>query len=247
MVSLSAWRKLQAASGLVFGVFQSIHFLSHFSQLRGWDSGLAALHRARTIYHIPLFEAILFAALGLHLVSNTAVYFKRAALEKHGPSKKDDDGKSKGAGTATAGSGPPGSLELKAHRYAGYVLSTFIFGHVFATRGAALLFLEKPHDYDYSVLTAVSDDIPYAFTLYLMVFGMAGNWHLVYGVRSALATLTGHSIHFTPFPIPLKVLALTLHVLIVGSVLAVSAYWYAIDRTKGADIYHTIHTKVLGS
>lgn len=242
MVSLNTWRKLQAASGLVFAVFQSIHFLSHFSTLRGWDSGLAALTRARTIYHIPLFEVILFAALGLHLVSNGAVYFKRAALEKHGPSKKDDDHGTKG-GTATTAGSPPGSLELKAHRYAGYILSAFIFGHVFATRGVALFILDKPHDYDYSVLTAVSDDIPYAFTLYLIIFGMAGNWHLVYGVRSALSTLTGHSVHFTPFPIPLKVVALTLHVLLIGSVLVVSGYWYAIDRTKGAEIYQMMHSK----
>ena len=47
----------------------------------------------------------------------------------------------------------------------------------------------------------MTEAIPgYVFHVYLVLLGMAGGWHLIYGTRSALGILSGSSVEGKPFP-----------------------------------------------
>ena len=139
----------------------------------------------RQIYQNPIFEAQLVLALLVHLTSDGVLYVHRKKVE-FTCSKKDDDA----IQTYT-----PESAELQWHRYAGHFLAMAIFGHVFSTRIAALLWLPDPATYDYTFITELQHRIPYnIFTVVLYVFGAAGCWHLMYGVYLALAILTGNTV-----------------------------------------------------
>jgi succinate dehydrogenase hydrophobic anchor subunit len=239
MVSFAEWRQLQAASGLVFGLFVILHFVSHYANIESWSSGLSMLLKMRGWYQRPVVEVVVFASLLLHMVANTNVYMKRAAMEKSSKLKKDGDSK-KGSPS------PPGSIELKGQRITGIILSFIIVGHVAATRGAALFVLDDPSQYDYSVLYRVAKDFPrHVFPIYLCIFGMAANWHFVFGVRSAVYTLLGQSVHNRPFPLFLKPVAVVLHVLIIVSVLSVTGYRYAVDVRDKDHVYEAI-SKAIG-
>lgn len=222
MVSMSTWKQCQAISGLGFAMFVTCHFISHYSTLLGLDNGNAMMKRLRLIYQNPFIEPFIAISLMLHMASNTMIYMKRSALEKNGNSKKHDDATTKS---------PAGALELTAHRYAGYILAMAVFGHIYATRGAALIGLNDPSKYDYVMVTMATDMFGIGFTIYLIVFGMSAVWHTIYGVRSAIATLNGGSVLNTPFPIPLKVVAMMNHILIIASVLIIGGYIYPVDRT----------------
>ncbi|GAX25690.1 hypothetical protein FisN_15Lh061 [Fistulifera solaris] len=93
----------------------------------------------RGIYQHPVFETQLLLVLLVHLTSAGVLYLHRKKVEWT-RSKKDDDA----IQTYT-----PGPTELQWHRYAGHFLATAIFGHVFSTRIAALLWLPDPAMYDY--------------------------------------------------------------------------------------------------
>jgi hypothetical protein len=129
------------------------------------------------------------------------------------------------------------SAELKAHRMAGYFMGLSIVGHVAATRLAPLYIL---HDddasvYNYGFVHAAAHHLGGApFYLYLIIFAMAGGWHLIYGTRSALATLLGTSgvANNKPMPIVLKVMALTNHVFIILGVLTLSGWFYTIHISQ---------------
>jgi succinate dehydrogenase/fumarate reductase cytochrome b subunit len=236
--STTTWRKLQAASGLVFGAFLLLHWASHISLLLAGgdlDAGNDMLHRVRAIYQWPVNEAILFLALALHFLSNTVLYLRRSRIERNAAAKKSS------SSSSSAAAHIPGSLEHKAHRYAGYMLSVFVLGHVFATRIAPLLFLangERQYsNYDYAAISlAFEHALPYRLLPKLLIpFAMAANWHLVYGVRSALTTLfsgrrggVSSSVTGTHFPIPLKMVALVLHICIIGSILSLTGTFYEI-------------------
>jgi succinate dehydrogenase/fumarate reductase cytochrome b subunit len=222
----------------VFGLFLPLHFLSHYGNIQSSSTGLSVLHSMRKVYQAPVVEIVVFGSLIVHFVSNVNVYLKRTALERTGAKKKD--------GGPKKAPSPPGTLELSAHRIAGYVLAMSITGHVLATRGVALWILEDPSQYDYSILYRVAKSLPaHAFTIYLCVFGMAANFHFIYGMRSAWATLRGHSVHNTPFPFFLKPLALILHLLIIAAVIPITGYRYPINTTdKQNATFDAIH-KVL--
>jgi succinate dehydrogenase/fumarate reductase cytochrome b subunit len=227
MVSMSTYRQYQAASGLSFAMFLLCHFVSHYSMIRSFEHGNSMMQYVRRIYQNPIIEVFIFISLFVHMTCNTMLYMKRSALEKN---KENGQHKKNDGDTTTTTSTNPGSLELTAHRYAGYILALFIFGHVFATRGAALIGLQDPSQYTYTMITMTTDLFGFGFTIYLFVFGMSAVWHTVYGIRSSIAILTGHSVTNTAFPIPLKVVAMVLHILTILSVLSISGYIYHIDR-----------------
>lgn len=217
MVSTTTWKKLQAGSGLVFGVYIVLHFASHYSVLKGWDKGNATLREMRSIYQTPLFEAVLLLSFIVHSVSNFTLYNKR--LKAQGTTKKDGNKKD-----------PAGTLELKAHRLAGYIMGLSLFGHVFATRIATKWWMPDPAMYDYRYIKLFNDMVPFnIFMFYLLVFACAGNWHLVFGVRSAIATLRDKSIVGKPFPMVLKVVALSMHLLMFNALAAIAGYYYVVE------------------
>ena len=115
---------------------------------------------------------------------NTVLYFRRHKLASPG-----QEGKS-----------IAGSAELTPHRLTGTFLALSIFGHVGATRIAPLFLLDDPSEYDCSFITSMTEAIPgYVFHVYLVLLGMAGGWHLIYGTQSALAILSGSSVEGKPF------------------------------------------------
>jgi hypothetical protein len=134
-------------------------------------------------------------------------------------------------------------VNSNVHRYAGYFLGFSIFGHVGATRVAPLLFLEDLSQYDFSFVANAMQIMP-GFSIYLAVFGILGGWHLIYGTRSALATLSGSSVVVTPFPFVLKFVAMLSHLGIISAVLALSGVFYLVGTRSKAEMHDLIFSKI---
>lgn len=198
---------------------------------------MASVFLFRKVYQNPLFEIGLFISLLAHMTSNTMIYLHRQKIEqKASAAKKDDDAKAKVE--------PPGYYELKGHRYTGYFLSFAVIGHIFATRILPVFALDDPTQYDYTFLTHAQALFGPVFGVYLMLFGIAGGWHLIYGTRSAITTLfLGSSVTGKPFPLALKPVALLNHVLIINAVLAVCfGVYYAVDMDTKDDLYKRVYS-----
>lgn len=239
MVSSLALKKISAASGLYFGVFLVMHLSSHYSTIFGMDKAMQNVAFFRKLYQHPIFEIGLFVSLVAHMVSNALVNRHRQKIERRSSAlKKSDD--------SIAKVEPPGSLELKGHRYTGYFLSLAIIGHVSATRIVPYFVLSDPSQFDYSFATYAQRAIfgP-IFGLYLILLGMAGGWHLIYGTRSAITTLFfGSSVTGKPFPLALKPIALINHLLILNAVLAITGVYYAVDTETKEDLYKIVYSYV---
>lgn len=235
MPSINTWKQLNAASGLAFGSFLVLHLGTFASLSLGWELAETNLHWARTFYQNPVLEILLVAALMVHTTSNYVLYMNRQKIAKGASSKKKVGEKD-----------PPGTFELKVHRTAGAILGLSIFGHVASSRVASLLLLDDPSQFDYSFITRANELIPFnIMPVGLLVFSMAGAWHLVYGTRAALTVLFGGSVVGKPFPLPLKFLAMLFHLAMISAVAAVSGYYYVIDTKTKADL-HEIMYKGMG-
>ena len=231
-------KKLSAASGLFFGIFLVLHFVSHVSVNLSMATGNANLKAVRQVYQNPLFETCLTMAIIIHMTSNTMIYLKRQKVEAAGAHKKDGP---------KVDSPPHVSTELQWHRYAGYVLALSIFGHVGATRLAPMYFLgNDASSYDYGFLTTASRRFGFGFSVYLVVFAVAGAWHAAYGVRSALAILQGHSTFGKAVPLVWKALALVAALLVANAVLIIGEMYYTVKITEEEQKMHdTIYDNVL--
>jgi len=228
MPSISALKKLQAASGLFFGTFLAMHLVSHYTLNLGWDAANGRLKSFRALYQSSIFEVLLVLSVLTHMYANVSVYKYRQKIQ----STKQDSKKS-----------VAGSMELKGHRIAGYIIALSIFGHIAATRLGPIFILDNPSEYDYSFAAKANELMPgHFFLLYLAVFAMAGGWHLIYGTRSAIATLSGSSAVGKPFPMPLKVMALSNHLLIIGAVLALGGFRYAVDMDAKAELHEKLYS-----
>jgi hypothetical protein len=246
MPSIATWKQLNAASGLAFGSFVVLHLGCHASLNLGWERAEANLQRARIIYQNPAFEILLLVVLMVHMASNAVLYTNRQKIQKAVAFSGRASTSKKEAGAKE----PEGTLELKAHRAAGIILGLSIFGHVAATRVAPLFILDDPSEYDYSFVTEANRRFPWnSFSIYLTFFAVAGVWHVIYGTRSALAILSGGSVHGTPFPMPLKFLSSACQLIMISAVAASTGYYYVIDTETKADLHEnlfgTIDTYVL--
>lgn len=225
MPSIEKLKEMQARSGLHFAIFLILHFICHYSLSLGWDVANSNLLLFRKLYHHRLFESLMTLSVIGHIYSNVALYFKRQADKKEGESEP------------TAG-----SMERKGHRIAGYILAFGIVGHVAATRFGPMHFMDDPSEYDYSFVAKANELLPSNILLvFLAIFGMAGGWHMIYGIRSALATFKGDSVVGKPFPIALKVLALASHVGIVSAVIALGGHYYPVDTASKADLHDKLY------
>lgn len=231
MPSVETLKKLSAASGLAFGVFLTMHLVSHYMLNMGYDVARDTMIKFRSIYQNPLFEAALIVSLGAHMYANTLLYMNRSKI--NAKSKKEAGSK-----------GPEGTAELTAHRMAGLWLSLSIVGHVIATRLGSVIVLSDPSVYEYRFLKIPFDALPMLFPLYLCIFGVAGGWHLIYGTRSALAILSGSSVVGKPVPIPLKVLAMANHIAIVAGVLALGSYFKSWESSEKEPLIKEYYSKL---
>jgi succinate dehydrogenase/fumarate reductase cytochrome b subunit len=139
-------------------------------------------------------------------------------------------------------------LGQKVHRITGYILTLLIVGHIGATRFLPLLALEDPSAYDYSFSTQAFNKVGNVFVFYLVIFGGAGIWHLMYGTWSALGILSGRSVIGKSVPLPLVGLALVSLVALLLGVLAVTGFFYQIEAlvTKG-ELHEKLDEKIESS
>jgi hypothetical protein len=238
MVSTLVLKKLTAASGLYFGIFLIMHFVNHYSLYFGLDYATNNMILFRKVYQNPIFEIGLVLSLLTHYVSNTMIYLHRTKIEKSGKLKKDDTTSTKKDHTSH------GEIELMAHRYTGYFLSLSVIGHILATRILPIIALPDPKEYDYTFLTYAQKKLfgP-LFGMYLVLFGIAGGWHLLYGTRSAIVTLFfGSSVTGKPFPIYLKPLAAINHILIINALVTLGGVYYMIDIETKKELHEKLYS-----
>lgn len=154
--------QVQAASGLLFSLFALTHLSNTALAVVGPDLYDRFQASARGIYQWPLFEVALLAALLVHVV--TGILRIRA---RRGSAAK-----------------PP--LRVRLHRYAGYYLALFVFGHAAATRLPALLADAPPF---FGGVSFSLHFLPWFFYPYYGLLGIAGLYHAVYGIPVALGVL----------------------------------------------------------
>lgn len=153
---------MQAVSGLLFSLFALTHLTNTAMAVIGPDVYNRFQAAARGVYQWPLLELGLIGALVVHV--GTGVLRVRA---RRGAKAK-----------------PP--LRLRLHRYAGYYLALFVFGHIAATRLPALLADAPPW---FGGVSFSLHFAPWFFYPYYALLGIAGLVHAFYGIPVALGVL----------------------------------------------------------
>ncbi len=154
--------RVQAISGLLFSIFALFHLTNTALAVLGPDVYDGYQRAVRGVYQWPLIELALVATLVTHVVTGIL-----RIRERRGTRAK-----------------PP--LRLRLHRYAAYYLAIFVFGHIAATRIPALLADAPPF------FGGVSFSLhykPWWFYPYYGLLGIAGLYHVFYGVPVALGVL----------------------------------------------------------
>jgi len=155
--------RLQAASGLTFAFFLTLHLLTTAAGAGGATAYDGALAIFRRVYRPALaVELVLIAIPAL-------VHVACAVLQIVDRRRR----------------GVPASSPI-AHRLAGYVLLAAIGGHVFATR-VMPAFGDGPADFSYLAYSLLN--WPLFMRPYYVVLGVAGAVHLVIGTTIACRVL----------------------------------------------------------
>ncbi len=154
--------RTQAVSGLLFSLFLLVHLTNTALAVIGPGAYDRFQTVARGVYQWPLLEVSLIAALTVHVIAGILRIRAR-------PSSK---------------SKPP--LRLRLHRYAGYFLALFVFGHIAATRLPALLADAPPF---FGGVSFSLHFMPWVFGPYYAMLGICGLYHGFYGIPVALAAL----------------------------------------------------------
>ena len=239
MFSVAVLKKINAISGLFFATFVVLHLLAHYALLIGYEAANSVMETMRKIYQNFVVELVLLLSFVAHMWSNACLFAARKRVERN--AKKDDDDND--VDTAAIARRGNNSTELRLHRLAGYVLAFFIFGHVFAVRIAPSLYMTDPAAYDYSFVGKAYELLPLGiFPIYYCVLGVAGIWHLVYGVHSALIVLFwgGSIIVGRPFPMLLKIVALANHLAIIGAVIALGHHMATTDLSAKEELHNDL-------
>ena len=157
--------KVQAASGALFALFLGVHLVNQMVAVAGPGPYDALQGELRRVYQTPVVEIVLVAApLLVHVVVSVWRMLRRRRAGR--PAIRT----------------PRGRLQ----RYSAIVLLIFTFGHIFATRGASLLYDVFP-GFEGVAFTMVWF-FSYFFPYYL-IFSVAGLYHLLNGVALALPRL----------------------------------------------------------
>lgn len=161
-----AWRRAQAISGLLFGVFVALHLVNTLLATLGTAAYDGFQRAVRPVYQFPLIE------LGLVLVP--LLVHVAAALRRIGRE-------------GVRGRG--GNLRARLHRATGYFLLLVIFGHISATRGPSLVgdVVLEAAGVSFSMWI-----LPVVFYPYYMALAVAGLYHGVNGALLAAARLRLH-------------------------------------------------------
>lgn len=154
--------KIQAISGLLFSLFALVHLSNTALAVVGPDVYDAFQSAVRGVYQRPVLELLIVATLVVHIVSGILrMRGRRGSKAK-----------------------PP--LRLRLHRYAAYYLALFVFGHMAATRLPAILADAPPF---FGGVSFSLHYMPWWFYPYYALLGIAGFYHLFYGVPAALGAV----------------------------------------------------------
>ena len=153
-------KSIQAVTGLTFAAFLSLHLANTWLASLGpgvYDGVQGAL---RVLYQFAPFEALLLAALAVHVLSGVL----RILTE------------------------PKRTLSTRArwHRYAGFFLLVVIGGHIFAVRGASWFYGIYP---GFDGLAFSISAVPGYFYPYYFLLAVAGLFHGLNGAAIALTRL----------------------------------------------------------
>jgi succinate dehydrogenase/fumarate reductase cytochrome b subunit len=154
--------RIQAVSGLLFSLFALVHLSNTALAVLGPDVYDAFQRSVRRVYQWPALELALVVTLLVHIVSGVL-----RMRERRGSKAK-----------------PP--LRLRLHRYAAYYLAIFVFGHMAATRLPALMADAPPF---FGGVSFSLHYVPWWFYPYYGLLGIAGFYHVFYGVPAALGAL----------------------------------------------------------
>jgi hypothetical protein len=155
--------RVQAASGLVFAVFGSLHLINTALGAFGPEVYNGFQRALRPFYQHPLVEiSSILVPLVVHAVASVLAMRGRRGQAGH-PS----------AGT-------------RAHRYAGWFLLAAMGGHIAATRGPALLTGAVP---EFEGVAFTFQFLPAIFYPYYTLLALTGVVHLYIGVPTALRRL----------------------------------------------------------
>jgi succinate dehydrogenase/fumarate reductase cytochrome b subunit len=149
-------KQIQAATGLIFAAFLSLHLLNTWTASLGpgvYDGLQSAL---RQVYQFAPVEALILAALMVHVISGVL----RIVME------------------------PKRTLTVRAriHRYAGFFLMVVIGGHILAVRGASWFYDVYP---GFEGLAFSMKAVPGYFYPYYFLLAVAGLYHALNGAGIA--------------------------------------------------------------
>lgn len=157
------WARVQALSGLTFSVFATLHLVNTMLGALGPGAYNAFQRALRPIYQSPAVE------LGLILVPLVVHIFASVTRMR-----------------MRRGSSPASAPRTRAHRYAGYFLLTFVFGHIAATRLPPLIRGAYP---EFEGVAYTFQWMPGWFYPYYTLLALAGLVHAAIGVPLALSIL----------------------------------------------------------
>jgi len=157
------WGRIQAASGLAFGVFAAVHLANQGLAPLGPEAYDGFQAAARAVYQHPAVE---IALVGLPLLVHVVAGVRRMRLR------------------GVRGRG--GSWRMRLHRITGYALLTVIFGHVLAVRGLPLAYGFFP---GFAGVSFSLWWLPAVFHPYYILFAASALYHGINGTLLALYAL----------------------------------------------------------
>ncbi len=153
-------KQLQAGTGVVVAIFVALHLTNTALAALGPAVYNSVQEALRAVYQFAPIEALLFAALAVHM----------------------------GVGVLRIIKEPKRTLSRRArlHRYAGFFLLVFIFGHVLAVRGSSWFYDVYP---GFEGLAFSISAVPVYFYPYYFLLGLTGFYHGLNGLGIALSRL----------------------------------------------------------
>jgi succinate dehydrogenase/fumarate reductase cytochrome b subunit len=157
-------RAAQALTGTLFGLFLVVHLLNQMVAVRGAVAYDGVQGTLRAAYQAPAVEVLLVLA---PLLAHAGLALRAMWLRR-------------GARTPS----PTGLARV--HRWSGRVLLLFFVGHVVATRAPAVLSNAAP---GFAGVAFTLKWAPLWFWPYYAALALAGWFHLLYGLGTALPQL----------------------------------------------------------
>lgn len=161
-------KKLQATTGVIFAGFLALHLINTWLAATGPDTYDAVQGLLRTLYQFVAVEALLLAALAVHVVVGIMRIVKEPKRVL--------------------------SLRSRMHRYAGVFLAFVVAGHVLAVRGPSWFFDVYP---GFAGIAFSLEFLPGYFYPYYFLLGLAGFYHGLNGLSIATGRL-GWRVPVTP-------------------------------------------------